>query len=176
MSLIQLTESTHDIVIDMRYATPNNFTNKIIYPSADCFLHLQAIPYLERAIELAKGQGLRLKILDAYRPQYAQEKLWEVYPNSDYVALPEKGSNHTRGIAVDLTLVDKNGQELDMGTSFDSFLPASHHGSTKISLVAARNRYLLLGIMMSAGWDLYINEWWHYQLFNSHDYPLLLSS
>lgn len=175
MSLIELTESTHDIVLDMRYATPNNFTNQVIYDSADCFLHQDAVPCLEKAIKLAKAQGLRLKILDAYRPQYAQERLWEVCPDPDYIAPPTTGSNHTRGVAIDLTLIDKDGKELDMGTPFDSFLKASHHGTTEISAEAARNRYTLLGIMMSAGWYLNLNEWWHYQLLKSQEYPLITS-
>lgn len=174
MSLIEITELTHDIVLDMRYATPNNFTGATIYHSPRCFLHNDALRCLETAIKLAKRQGLRFKILDAYRPQAAQEKLWSIYPDPNYVAPPQSGSHHTRGVAVDLTLIDGAGNELDMGTPFDSFERTSHHGSTAISSEAARNRYLLVGIMMSAGWDLFINEWWHYQLFKPREYPLII--
>jgi D-alanyl-D-alanine dipeptidase len=131
---------------------------------------------LEKAIDLAAAQGYRFKILDAHRPQYAQERLWEVCPNPDYIANPASGSHHTRGVAVDLTLVDSDGQELDMGTPFDSFDTASHHGSQAISTAAARNRYLLLGIMMSAGWDFYVNEWWHYQMFKPREFDLIQRS
>ncbi|WP_032113087.1 D-alanyl-D-alanine dipeptidase [Candidatus Paracaedibacter symbiosus] len=174
MSLIEITELTHNIVLDMRYATPNNFTAEVIYASPRCFLHQDALFRLEVAIELAAAQGLRFKILDAYRPQAAQEKLWSICPDSNYIAPPQSGSHHTRGIAVDLTLIDEKGNELDMGTPFDSFEVASHHGTIMISKQAAHNRYLLLGIMMSAGWDLYLNEWWHYQLFKPREYPLIL--
>lgn len=174
MSLIEITESTHNIVLDMRYATPNNFTGEIIYPSSRCFLHPGALKKLEATIELAAQQNLRLKILDAYRPQVAQEKLWAVCPNPNYVMPPQKGSHHTRGIAIDLTLVDATNQELDMGTSFDSFDVTSHHGTMNISQQAAHNRYILLGIMMSAGWDFFVNEWWHYQLFTPREYPLII--
>lgn len=173
MSLIEITKSTHNIVLDMRYATSNNFTGEVIYNSPRCFLHKDALQKLEAAIELAAQQNLHLKILDAYRPQAAQEKLWSVCPDPNYVAPPQSGSHHTRGVAVDLTLVDSNGQELDMGTPFDSFDVTSHHGTTMISKEAAHNRYILLGIMMSAGWDLFINEWWHYQLFKPREYPLI---
>lgn len=175
MALIEITESTHNIVLDMRYATPNNFTGETIYPSSRCFLHPDALIRLEAAIKLATAQGLTLKILDAYRPQAAQEKLWSICPNPDYILPPEKGSHHTRGIAVDLTLIDADGAELDMGSPFDSFEKISHHGSTEISPTAAANRYLLLGIMMSAGWDLFVNEWWHYQLFKPREYPLIIT-
>jgi D-alanyl-D-alanine dipeptidase len=124
---------------------------------------------------LASRQGLKFKIFDAFRPQKAQEFLWSVCPNPTYVANPDKGSNHTRGIAVDLTLLDLYGEELDMGTPFDDFSDQSHHGAI-LSQDQERNRYTLLGIMMSAGWDFYIKEWWHYQLFNSSTYPLILNS
>ncbi len=173
MTLIRLTESSHNILIDLRYASPNNFTGKVIYESKDCWIHPQALVCLENAINLADQQGLKLKILDAYRPQRAQEKLWRVCPNPMYVAPPMRGSNHTKGIALDLTLVDATGCELDMGTPFDDFSSASHHGSTELSAKAAENRYKLLGIMMSAGWDFYQNEWWHYQLFKPEIYPLI---
>ena len=81
---------------------------------------------------------------------------------------------HTAGVAVDLTLVDANKRDLDMGTGYDAFTPLSHHGvTTGISAEGQKNRLILLGIMTSAGWDFYRNEWWHYQLFNARDYPLL---
>lgn len=63
-----------------------------------------------------------------------------------------------------------------MGTGFDALTPLSHHGSTEISVAAQRNRYTLLGIMSTAGWDFYMNEWWHYQLFQPRTYPLLSDS
>ena len=90
-----------------------------------------------------------------------------------YIADPAKGSNHTRGIAIDLTLINNQNEELDMGTPFDDFTAASHHGAVGLNAQIHANRYLLLGIMMSAGWDLYLNEWWHYQLFNPKNYPLI---
>jgi len=140
-----------------------------------CFLHNDAKACFEKAITLAEQQGLRFKIFDAYRPQAAQEKLWEICPNPIYVAPPTSGSNHTRGVAIDLTLINRDGTELDMGTPFDDFTEDSHHGAT-LSKQANANRYLLLGIMMSAGWDFYQNEWWHYQLFNAESYSLLTNS
>lgn len=172
-SLIKITESTHNILIDMRYATANNFTGHPIYPTTDCYIHTQALPHLEKAIDLAAELGFKLIVLDAYRPQKAQEKLWEICPDPMYITPPTRGSHHTRGVAIDVTLADKQGRECDMGTPFDSFSTLSHHGATGLSPEAVKNRYLLLGIMMSAGWDLYTNEWWHYQLFNPRDFPLI---
>lgn len=174
MTLVNITEASHDVLVDLKLATPNNFTNQIIYEFSDCWLHPDALVCLEKSIILAQQQSLKLKILDAYRPQAAQEKLWKYRPNPKYVAPPERGSHHTRGVAIDLTLVDKLGHELDMGMPSDGYGSVCHHGATNLSQEAAANRYMLLGIMMSAGWDLYHNEWWHYQLFKAAEYPLIV--
>lgn len=171
-SLVEITESSHPILLDLRYATENNIVGKRIYHMDRCFLHQDALAFLERSVILAQKQGLKIKIFDAYRPAYVQEALWEHAPNPDYVTPPSKGSHHTRGVAIDLTLV-REGKELDMGTPFDDLTSLSHHDSLDISAEVAANRYLLLGIMMSAGWDFYQNEWWHYQLFNARTYPLI---
>lgn len=171
MSLIKITASD-DLLIDLAYGTTNNFTGQVIYKNPECYLHEDAWVCLERAMRLVKPLGLRLKILDAFRPQEAQEALWSIVPNEQYVANPAKGSPHSRGVAIDLTLVDASGQELDMGTAFDDFTEQSHHQNQDVSLLAQKNRLLLLGIMTAAGWDFYQNEWWHYQLFHARNYPL----
>ena len=175
MPLVPITEKSHNVVIDLKYGSLDNFTHRQIYDTPLCFLHKEAIPFFEKAIHLADQQGLRLKIFDAFRTQAGQEKLWDICPDPMYVAPPSKGSPHTRGVAIDLTLITPEGDELDMGTPFDDFTNLSHHGAI-ISAAASKNRYLLLGIMMSAGWDLYQNEWWHYQLFDAKSYALLTDS
>ncbi len=110
MSLIEITESTHNIVLDLRYATPNNFTGEVIYPHARCFLHLDALKPLEALLLWLGSKTCGLKILDAYRPQSAQEKFWSICPNPNYIMPPEKGSHHTRGIAMDLTPLMQQGR------------------------------------------------------------------
>ncbi|MCE2715982.1 MAG: D-alanyl-D-alanine dipeptidase [Pseudomonadota bacterium] len=173
MSLVEITQATHPVLLELLYATDKNFTGKIIYKNARCFLHEKAMPLFEKAVLLADRQGYTIKIFDTFRPKQAAQALWDFFPNSMYVADPQKGSNHTRGVAIDLNLVDKTtGKELDMGTPFDDFTDQSHH-SAILPKEIAHNRYMLLGIMMSAGWDLYNNEWWHYQLFSPRDYPLI---
>ena len=102
--------------------------------------------------------------------------LWNACPDPDFLADPRRGSPHSRGVAVDVTLLGPDGAELDMGTGFDAFTPLSHHGNCEIAPAAQRNRMLLLGIMSAAGWDFYSKEWWHYQLFDSRRYPLLSDS
>ncbi|MFN8930469.1 MAG: D-alanyl-D-alanine dipeptidase [Alphaproteobacteria bacterium] len=170
--LVEITEAD-GVRIDLKYATPENFTGKPVYRTgAPCLLHPEAAEKLRVAIKLAAVQGLHFVILDAYRPTEAQWKLWEHTPDPHFLADPRKGSPHSRGVAVDLNLCTADGCELDMGTAFDAFTPLSHHGNLEISAEAQKNRLLLMGIMTTAGWDFYRNEWWHYQLFNSRDYAL----
>ncbi|MCH8919079.1 MAG: D-alanyl-D-alanine dipeptidase, partial [Proteobacteria bacterium] len=91
----------------------------------------------------------------------------------NFPADPRRGSPHSRGVAVDLTLVDEKGARLEMGTGFDDFTPRAHHGNRDIPSRAQVNRHILLGLMTTAGWDFYRNEWWHYQMFDSRHYPLI---
>ena len=173
MALEEISPRGFDVDIDIAYATPNNFTGKPVYARPGCYLHPVAAAALKRAVALAKPLGYRLKIFDAFRPSEAQWMLWNFRPDPEFLADPRKGSPHSRGVAVDLTLVDGAGKELDMGTGFDAFTPLSHHASTGIPVAAQKNRLLLLGLMSAAGWDFYKNEWWHYQLFDSKRYKLL---
>jgi D-alanyl-D-alanine dipeptidase len=173
MTLVAITEQSHDVALDIAYATANNFTGKPVYARPLCFLHPDAAAKLEKAIALAKALDLRLKIFDAFRPSEAQWVLWNHTPDPNFLADPRRGSPHSRGAAVDLTLIAADGAALDMGTEFDAFTPLSHHAATAVSTEAQRNRFLLLGLMSAAGWDFYGNEWWHYQLFDAKRYPLL---
>ena len=171
--LIKITPKNLDVIIDLRYATENNFTKKVIYKNNDCYLIEEAFERLAVATEIAKSLGYKIKIFDAFRSSNAQNQLWDFFPSSEFISPPSKGSPHTRGTAVDITLTNKNFLEIDMGTDFDEFSKLSYHGSSGISKHATENRLILLGIMTSAGWDFFRNEWWHYQLFNSKSYPLI---
>jgi D-alanyl-D-alanine dipeptidase len=165
--------SEDQLKIELAYASTQNFMQTKIYQNAKCYLHIKAYDCFRHAFKLAQAMGYGFKIFDAFRPVEAQWKLWEVCPNPMYVADPNRGSTHSRGIAIDLTLIDKQGVELDMGTPFDDFTSSSHHGSINISSQAQHHRFLLLGLMTAAGFDFYKNEWWHYQLPQAEEYPLL---
>ena len=173
MPLIEIAPPRFNVLTELAYASAENFTGKPVYGRAGCYLHEAAAEKLARASTLAAKLGLGLKIFDAFRPAEAQWVLWDHTPDPDFLADPRKGSPHSRGVAVDLTLVDGKGKELEMGTAFDDFTPLSHHANTRIPLPAQQNRFTLLGLMSAAGWDFYSKEWWHYQLFNSRDYPLI---
>jgi zinc D-Ala-D-Ala dipeptidase len=173
MTLVEILPPGFDVDLEIAYATPHNFTGAPVYRRAACFLHPDAATALRQAIALAGALGLRLKVFDGYRPVEAQWVLWHHTPDPEFLADPRRGSAHSRGVAVDLTLLDHTGQELDMGTGFDAFTPLAHHGNTEVSVAVQRNRLLLLGLMTAAGWNFYRNEWWHYQLFDSRRYALL---
>ncbi len=173
MKLVEITEEEFGVILDLRYASSNNFTGAPIYKTAACFLNEEATVLLKRAIDLADASGYRFKLFDGFRPTEAVQALWDHTPNPNYLAPPSSGSPHARGAAIDLTLVDERGEELEMGTDFDAMTQTSHHGALDITPVAQRNRALLLGFMTAAGWDFYRNEWWHYQLFKPRRFPTL---
>lgn len=173
--LTEITAEDFGLDLDIVYATDANFTGRPVYARPACFLVAEAAEYLRRAVELAAPLGYRVTVFDGFRPAEAQWKLWEHTPDPAFIADPRRGSPHSMGAAVDVTLTDaQTGEALDMGTGFDDLRPLSFHGVTEIPPEAQRNRHLLLGIMTAAGFDFFRNEWWHYQLFNARArYPVL---
>ena len=160
--------------IKMVYATSDNFTGHPVYISHDCYLHPLAASRLKRASELLRPLNMKLKIWDAFRPMPAQVELFRCMPNPKYVSDPQNGiCPHCRGIAVDLTIIDSFGRELEMGTAFDDFRPLAHHGNEQVSEQAQHNRFLLAGVMNIAGFDAVETEWWHYQLPDPGAYPII---
>ncbi|MSO75050.1 MAG: D-alanyl-D-alanine dipeptidase [Alphaproteobacteria bacterium] len=177
MLLAEIALPAFDVELALAYATEKNLTGRPIYQRAACYLHPDAASALQKAIGLAAAIDLKLKIFDGYRPTEAQWVFWRFRPDPNYFTDPRRGSPHSRGVAIDLTLIRaRDGVDLDMGTGFDALTPRSHHGSLEVSGEARRNRLLLLGLMSTAGFDFYGNEWWHYQLFNPRRYPLLSDS
>jgi D-alanyl-D-alanine dipeptidase len=172
--LVLIDKDNFDVELDLRYASKNNVTGEAFYDKAVCYLHKDAAKCLSKAIELAKIQGYKLKIFDGFRPLKAQKFLFGKFTGGGFVSNPDGGCiPHCRGIAVDLTLIDKDGCELDMGIGFDNFTKKAYHGDVEVSVEAQKNRFILMGIMMSSGWDFYQNEWWHYQLFNPRSYEIV---
>jgi D-alanyl-D-alanine dipeptidase len=174
--LVPIAPSAFNIELALAYATADNFTGRPVYrPDAGSWLHADAAPLLTKAAALAYPLGLRLRILDAFRPAEAQWVLWGICPDPEFIADPHLGSTHSMGVAVDLDLIDiATGQPLDMGTGFDAFTPLSHHARLDISPEAQRHRALLLGLMIAAGWEYNHHEWWHYQMKEARSlYPIL---
>jgi D-alanyl-D-alanine dipeptidase len=152
-------------LLDIRYATDNNFTKKQIYSCGRCFLRPEMaarIKTLQK--DILDRYGMRLKLFDCYRPRPAQQKLWDIVPDDKYVTPPSKGSMHNRGLAVDVTLVGKNGEELDMGTAYDFFGPEAHVTYKKLPEEVLKNRKILTKMMEIHGLKGIETEWWHFSL------------
>lgn len=161
--LVYLYDIDSTIATDVRYATENNFMREILYPSSKVFLRkIVAERLKEINTYLKKNHNLRLKIYDGYRPLSVQKKMWKRLPDDRYVANPSKGSRHNRGAAVDLTLIDENGNELDMGTGYDDFSNKAHWSYKKFPPEVLKNRNLLKEVMTKFGFETITSEWWHY--------------
>ena len=147
MQLIEIKKNTFNVILDLKYASEDNILGKKVFQENRCFLLENAAEKLLDAINIAKDIGYKFKIFDAYRPSYVQEALWNFDPNPNFLSDPKKGSPHTKGIAIDLTLIDFNGNELDMGTKFDDFTKNAYHLSKEINKNAKINRRLLLLVL-----------------------------
>lgn len=163
------------IRVDLRYAGADNFVGRDLYSPFDCaWLHVQAAEALERVVAwlAARRPDLTPLVLDALRPQRVQQQLWDALEGTDlrlYLANPVRGSIHSYGMALDLTLVDAEGRELDMGTGFDDMTELSHPALEEGFLLNGQlseqqlvNRRLLREAMLQAGFHGINTEWWHF--------------
>jgi len=162
--LINITQAHPRIRVDMRYATDNNFTGQTVYSADVCLARPVVVDKLSRIQTKLEMQGLGLKVYDCFRPKSAQQKFWDLVQDERYVFNPAKGSRHTRGTAVDLTLVDKFGNELEMPSVFDDFSEKSHRSFMACSPTAIQNRALLERMMVDEGFEPLPTEWWHFDL------------
>lgn len=163
-TFVNLKEYSQDFIYDMKYATEDNFLKAKVYDCPECLLRLKTVQALVRANNDFIKKGYKIKLFDCYRPLSIQNRMWEIVSNPKYVADPKKGSIHNRGGAVDISLVDVNGKELDMGTSFDFFGIEASHNYSKLSKKVKSNRKFLKKIMISNGFNSFDSEWWHYNL------------
>lgn len=159
--------------LDIRYATPNNFTGKQLYPVARCLLRPRVAERVARVHARLKQSGLGLKLYDCYRPLSIQRKLWELVPDERYVADPTKGSRHNRGAAVDVTLVDASGAELPMPTEYDDFTPRAHRDYAAAGPERTANRERLERAMAREGFVGLPTEWWHFDDRDWKEYAIL---
>lgn len=161
------------VLIEMRYATSNNFTKNILYDNDICILREStAIKLLEANLKL-KEYGFKLKIWDAFRPIIYQRKMWQICPDERFVAKPDgNNANHCKGNAVDVTLCTLEGKEAKMPTEYDCFGQESHRGYYKgLSKEAKRNVMLLEEIMIQSGFLPFDSEWWHFN--DADDYNII---
>ena len=185
MEFVDIQTVDSSILLDIRYATSNNFTGKVVYPVAKCYLRTNVAERLARVQQDLKQEGLGLKVFDCYRPFSIQQKFWAIVPNEDYVAKPVadaqgklvQGSKHNRGAAVDLTLVDRVGQEVEMPTGYDDFTEKAHRSYQGNTVMAQKNMKKLEDVMTKHGFEPLPSEWWHFdgpgwQKYALSDFPI----
>ncbi|HSN68725.1 MAG TPA: M15 family metallopeptidase [Thermoanaerobaculia bacterium] len=161
-------------VLDIRYATPDNFMKEPLYPRPAALLRCGPALALAAVQRDLAPRGLGLKVFDAYRPYGVTEKMWERFKDPDYVADPAKGSRHNRGAAVDVTLVElSTGRELPMPTPYDDFTPAASSTFPDVPEEARRNRATLKDAMEARGFVVLPSEWWHFDFEGWQRYDLL---
>ena len=160
---VRLKDLSPDFVYELKYATPDNFLKQAVYDCGECYLRKSTAEALVKANEAFKQLGYRIKLFDCYRPLSVQKKMWKILPGTHYVANPAKGSKHNRGAAVDLTLVDAQGKELNMGTPFDFFGKEAHHTYTEHTKEVLENRKLLKETLNKYNFKSIYSEWWHYE-------------
>lgn len=171
--LVDIQQLIPNIQIDLKYATEDNFTGQVVYNFNQCLLVKEAALKLKAVQEELETLGLGLKVWDGFRPMSAQWAFWNLVPDERYVSDPRKGGRHTRGTAVDLTLITADGQELPMPSAFDDFSEKAHRDYLGASEEALRNRSLLETVMEKNGFVGLPSEWWHFDLADWKDYAPL---
>jgi D-alanyl-D-alanine dipeptidase len=172
--LIDLEKFVPGLVMDIRYATKNNFTGDQIYTLAKAYARRPVAESLKKIQAELKTQGLGIKIFDAYRPYKATVKFYEVYRDTTYVASPYRGSRHNRGCALDLTVINlKTGEELQMPTGYDSFKKEAWPSTPVADPIIRGNRKLLIDVMEKYGFKVNGSEWWHYDFKGWKNYEVM---
>ncbi|MFN2427442.1 MAG: M15 family metallopeptidase, partial [Candidatus Binatia bacterium] len=173
--LVELAPSAPALRLDLRYATTNNFTGRVVYPAARAFLQRPAAEALRRVSERARSKGLGLLVLDAYRPWSVTRMFWDSFPtHRAYLADPLEGSRHNRGCAVDLTLFEiDGGNEVKMPSGYDDFSERAHPHYAGGTAAQRASRDLLRELMEAEGFTVYENEWWHFDYQGWREYPVL---
>jgi D-alanyl-D-alanine dipeptidase len=172
--LVNLEKLIPNIVLDIRYATTNNFTKEKIYNLARAYARTPVAEAVKKAQTELNKQGLGIKIFDGYRPYSATVKFYEVYRDTNFVASPYRGSRHNRGCAVDITLIDlKTKQELKMPTPYDTFVKEARPTYPVKDAEAKKNRELLISVMSKYGFKVNASEWWHFDFIGYKNYEVL---
>jgi D-alanyl-D-alanine dipeptidase len=161
------------ILVDIRYATNDNFTSQKVYPISKCFLRKRTAWKLNNVQKELEKRGVGLKVWDGYRPLHVQWIFWKLVPDERFVGNPARsGSKHNRGAAVDVTLVDQQGRELFMPSGFDEFSEKAFRNSPNTPKEAQANSKLLEDLMYEQGFIGYPSEWWHYEDTEWESYPI----
>lgn len=172
--LINLEKFMPGVKLDIRYATPNNFTKEKIYNLSRAYARKPVAESLKKAQEEFKKHGVGIKIFDAYRPYAATVKFYEVYKDTTYVASPYRGSRHNRGCAIDMTIFDlKTGEDLPMPTEYDSFKKEAWPRTPVSDPIIKKNRDLIITVMEKHGFKVNGSEWWHFDFIGWQKFDVM---
>ena len=172
LDLIDIGTIEPGIILDVKYATQENFTNQILYPVARCLLRESVAQRLAEVHRTLRIEGMGLKVFDCYRPLSVQKKMWTIFPDERYVANPASGSRHNRGASVDVGLTNAVGKELPMPSSYDEFSERSHLDFLKAKPEEIKNRSILQNAMRAQGFLAMSTEWWHFDAPDWKSYPI----
>lgn len=173
-ALVDIQKAVPGVVLDIRYATKNNFMKQVMYPSARAFARKPVVAQLKKIQAELKKKGYGLKIFDAYRPYTITLAFYQKASDKDFVAHPKSGSRHNRGCAVDLSIIDlKTGKDVAMPTPYDSFSKAAAADYQDLPPAIKKNRDFLIGVMQKHGFQVMYNEWWHYDFRDWEKYELM---
>lgn len=171
---VDISKYIPDLKIELRYATTNNITKTVLYTDKTPYLRKGTADKLAKANEEFEKYGYTIKVWDAYRPYSVQYKLWEKVSDVRYIANPRTtGSGHNRGASVDITLVDKSGNQMNMPTDFDGFGPKSYSDSSDFTADEKRNVEFLEKVMEDNGFRSIETEWWHFDDTDFRNYPVV---
>jgi D-alanyl-D-alanine dipeptidase len=170
--LVDVGASDPELLLDIRYATDDNFLGRAVYDAARCLLVPDAAERLREAERRLRAEGYGLVVWDCYRPRSVQYAMWEILPDPDYVADPDRGSRHNRGAAVDVGLRAIDGRKIVLPTAHDDFTPRAHRDATDLPPEAIASRERLERAMTAAGWIPLPTEWWHYDAPGWERHPL----
>jgi D-alanyl-D-alanine dipeptidase len=173
-ALVDIQKAVPGVVLDIRYATKNNFMKQVMYPSARAFARKPVVAQLKKIQAELKKKGYGLKIFDAYRPYTITLAFYQKASDKNFVAHPKSGSRHNRGCAVDLSIIDlKTGRDVAMPTPYDSFSKAAAADYQDLPPAIKKNRDFLIGVMQKHGFQVMYNEWWHYDFRDWEKYELM---
>ena len=173
-TFVKVSDYSKALVFDLKYATTDNFLGEQVYQCGECYLRYKTLKALLVAQAKLKSKDYQFKLFDCYRPLSVQKKMWALVSDPAYVADPAKGSMHNRGGALDLTLVDKNGNELDFGTPFDFFGEKASHSYMELPKQVLKNRAYLKKVMTESGFTIFPSEWWHYNIEGGEEFPVAI--
>jgi len=174
LELVEIKKAIPSVVLDIRYATKNNFMQQAMYKQARAFARKPVVEKLSIIQAALKKKGYGLKIYDGYRPYSVTVSFYQKASDKNFVANPAKGSKHNRGCAVDLSIIDlKTGKDVPMPTPYDSFEAAAAPHYTDLPAHIIKNRDFLINTMQANGFKVIYNEWWHFDFIGWQAYDLM---